>query len=104
MSCTKNLKPVSSTDEARQRGHAGGIASGIARRRKRDLRLAMLALLDSKKDGRTGTERLVAALFEKGLSGDTKAIALIWELAKEGNRKEREEEFFSGNLNALSED
>ena len=34
----ENLKPYQSEDEAREGGRKGGIASGAARRRKRDMR------------------------------------------------------------------
>lgn len=83
-----NLQPVRSTDEARERGKAGGIASGIARRKKRDLRLALLALMDNVEDGQTGAERMAAALFKKAVEGDIKAIAMIAELVEQGNSRE----------------
>lgn len=38
MANTDNLIPVRSESEAREKGHKGGIASGEARRRKRDMR------------------------------------------------------------------
>lgn len=83
-----NLQPVRSKDEARERGKAGGIASGIARRKKRDLRLALLALMDGVEDGQTGAERIAAALFRKAVDGDIKAIAMVTELVEQGNHRE----------------
>lgn len=83
----ENLQPVRSESEARQKGKAGGIASGEARRRKRDLRLALLALLDGEENGQTGAERLAAALWRKGLDGDIKAIMEIDRLTQEGRVK-----------------
>lgn len=38
---TKNLQPVKTKEEARERGRNGGIASGVSRRRKRALREAI---------------------------------------------------------------
>ena len=53
-----NLKPFTSEqsrEEAAKNGAKGGVASGEARRRKRDLKLAMQALLEADvKDKRTG--------------------------------------------------
>ena len=43
----KNLHPVQSENEAREKGRKGGIASGAARRRKRDMRQAAKLLLDA---------------------------------------------------------
>ena len=43
----KNLRPVQSEKEAREKGRKGGIASGAARRRKRDMRQAAKLLLDA---------------------------------------------------------
>ena len=42
----ENLKPVRSKEEARERGRAGGIASGKARREKRDRKQMASDLLD----------------------------------------------------------
>lgn len=60
----------------------GGIASGEARRRKRDLRLALEMLLEKEmtsKDGQTmsGTEAITAKLFEQALKGNVKAFETI---------------------------
>lgn len=62
---------------------AGGRASVEARRRKRDLRLALEALLEKsysdKKSGvtMTGAETISTALFKKALKGDTRAFEVI---------------------------
>ena len=44
----KNLKPIQSTEEARERGKKGGIKSGEARRKKRDFAKTFNTLLDAK--------------------------------------------------------
>jgi len=41
-----NLKPVRTKEEARERGKNGGVKSGEARRRKRDMKSAAALLLD----------------------------------------------------------
>lgn len=43
---TENLKPVQTKDEARERGRAGGIASGKARRERKAFRDLMQHYLD----------------------------------------------------------
>lgn len=64
----------------------GGIASGEARRRKRDLKLAIDMLLEREtktKDGSilSGAEAIALKQFEKALKGDTKAFEVIRDTA-----------------------
>ncbi len=66
-----------SGDEAAKLGSAGGKKSGEARRRKRDLKAYMTALLDGDRDGVTGAEALTIALFERAMTGDAKAFELV---------------------------
>lgn len=44
----ENLKPVQSTEEARERGRKGGIASGKARRDKKTVKTIVTELMNSK--------------------------------------------------------
>lgn len=61
----------------------GGKASAEARRKKRDLKLAIQALLEAdikdKKTGETmsGAEALAVAQFRKAMKGDTKAFEIL---------------------------
>lgn len=80
----QNLIPNNerSPTEVRENGQKGGIASGEARRRKRDLRLALEMLLEkdfTDKSGRTltGTEAITAKLFEQAMKGNVKAFETI---------------------------
>lgn len=64
----------------------GGIASGEARRAKRDLRKALEALLDKdfkSKEGETisGAEAIAIKQFEKALKGDTRAFETVRDTA-----------------------
>ena len=80
-----NLKSLAerTTEEKRKIGTMGGKASGEARRKKRDLKLAIQALLESdvkdKKTGETmsGAEALAMAQYRKALKGDTKAFEVL---------------------------
>lgn len=69
--------------ERRENAKKAGIASGEARRKKRDLKLAMQALLEADvKDKRTGetmsgAEAIALAQYRKALKGDAKAFELI---------------------------
>ena len=92
----ENLIPHSqrSKSEARENGKKGGIASGIARRDKRDSRERMKMLLQLPcPDGEGGVlrsditgkpisvgEAIDTALIQKGISGNVKAIQTIYEL------------------------
>ena len=81
----QNLKPFTSDqsrEEAAENGRKGGIASGEARRRKRDLRLALELLLEKEytdKKGKvmTGAEAITTKLFEQAMKGNVKAFETI---------------------------
>lgn len=85
MANEQNLIPTTkrSKSEARENSRKGGIASGEARRKKRDLKLAIQALLEAdikdKKTGETmsGAEALAVAQFRKAMRGDTKAFEVL---------------------------
>ena len=76
-----SLKPVQTKDEARERGRRGGLASGAARRQKRDARATLEALLSGKVnvDGKTLTrlEAICLRQMELALDGDTRAFTVI---------------------------
>lgn len=70
------------TEEQREIARQGGIASGEARRRKRDLRQALELLLEKEyrdKNGNTitGTEAITAKLFEQAMKGNIKAFETL---------------------------
>lgn len=81
MANEQNLRPGEyqlTLDEQKK----GGIASGEARRRKRDLRLALEMLLEkdfTDKNGKTlsGTEAITTKLFEQAMKGNVKAFETI---------------------------
>ena len=73
MAGKENLRPVSSKDEARERGRKGGLASGEARRKRKTLKEELLLMLA---DGET-QQSVTLALIEKAMSGDTKAFEVI---------------------------
>lgn len=70
------------TEEQREIAKKGGIASGEARRRKRDLRQALELLLEKEyrdKNGNTitGAEAITAKLFEQAMKGNIKAFETL---------------------------
>ena len=73
MAGKENLRPVSSKDEARERGRKGGLASGEARRKRKTLKEELLLMLS---DGET-QQSVTLALIEKAMGGDTKAFEII---------------------------
>lgn len=80
----QNLIPNSerSPNEVRENGRKGGVASGKARRDKKNLRQALEMLLEkdfTDKSGKTvsGTEAITAKLFEQAMKGNVKAFETI---------------------------
>ena len=78
-----NLKPIRTTEEARERGSKGGKASGESKREKKRLRECLEAILDGEIeiDGNkvTVTEAMAVAAVKAALRGDWKA----WELVRD---------------------
>jgi hypothetical protein len=63
-------------------GQKGGIASGEARRQKKNLRLALEMLLEKDfkdKDGKivSGAEAITAKLFQQAMNGNVKAFETL---------------------------
>ena len=90
MANNENLKPVRTKSEARERGRAGGKASGAARRRKADFRRTLNALLTTEIDNPEWTPILNAlgldstlesavnmAMIKEALAGNVKAYVAI---------------------------
>lgn len=78
MANPENLKPFDSVMKARESGRKGGIASGESKRKKRELRETLRALLDeTTKDGRTGMENIAIALLAEAEKGNVRAFAEI---------------------------
>lgn len=114
MANEQNLIPVRTKEEAREKGRKGGQASGVSRRRKRDSRLLMQAMLKSvpfldkpTKDnlaklgiGGKGKEKdqydlemlATAALVQKAMRGDVRAHRLMLEILGEDAATNRERE------------
>lgn len=92
----QNLVPIQSTEEARERGRKGGIASGVSRRRKRSLREAAdlylsLPVANRKKWNAIAKEgidpedvdnqmAMIIGLTQAAINGDAKAAKLLFEL------------------------
>lgn len=84
MANEQNLIPFTerSESEVREMNSKGGVNSGEARRRKRDIRLALEALLEkdiTDKHGNTMStaEAIAIKQIEKALKGDTKAFEVV---------------------------
>lgn len=100
----RNLIPVRSTEEARERGRNGGRASGEARRRKKSLREAAelylsLPVSDKRawnklaRDGVSPEDvdnqmAVIAGLTIKAAKGDAKAAKLLFDLLGEQSKEE----------------
>lgn len=93
----QNLKPVRTKSEARERGRAGGKASGRARRRKADFRKTLNMLLTAEIDSEeykpilealgvecTLESALNMAMIKEGLAGNVKAYEAVAKYAGQG--------------------
>ena len=88
MANKKNLIPNNerTPNELREQCRKGGIASGEARREKRDLKKAIEILLETdikNKNGeiKSGAEVIALAQFQKALKGDTRAFEVLRDTA-----------------------
>ena len=82
----KNLKPVRTKKEARERGARGGKKSGEAKRKKKLLKECLDELLAKEWENRNGekmagSEAISIALFRKALAGDMKAFEIVRDTA-----------------------
>lgn len=79
MAGADNLRPVTSTEEARERGRRGGRASGRARRAKRDMRETFRELLDMpmRPGGMTGFGTLEGSEGKNMTVGEAIAMRMI---------------------------
>ena len=86
MAGTENLKFIKSTEEAREKGRAGGIASGKARRRKRAMREAADLFLSLPVTDRRKLKKLKAKeLDEEDIDQQMAMIAGLVEAAQNGD-------------------
>lgn len=83
----KNLTSITTPEEARKMGSKGGVKSGEARRRKRELRQRLEALLEIRREDMDGLDALALALYEKAISGDTRAIEICMAIIGETPRQ-----------------
>lgn len=87
MVSAEDLKPVRTTEEAKERGRRGGIASGESRRRSKAMRNilreigkietfddTMKTLLDSLGVGTSNEYAMAFSMIAKAVSGDTRAF------------------------------
>ena len=111
MANERNLKPARAKSEAREKGRAGGKASGAARRNKRDARETAKLFLDMAAAGqlddnlgklnvepgdRTNLMALIARLVLAAQSGNVQAARLVLELS--GDLPNRPENSFNVNV------
>ena len=75
----KNLVSLAdrTTEEKREIGKKGGIASGKARRERKKFKEDLLLALETIKNGKTVQQHGVEAILEKFMSGDIQAFTTI---------------------------
>ena len=79
MANEQNLRPNTtlSKEEAEKLGRAGGIKSGEARRRKKQLKEELEIIMETLENGKTYQELISTALVKEALKGNTKAYEVI---------------------------
>lgn len=73
MAGKENLRPVSSKDEARERGRKGGLASGEARRKRKTLKEELLLMLEDEEVQKS----VAVALIQEAQNGNVKAFGML---------------------------
>ena len=68
-----NLRPVSSKEEARERGRKGGLASGEARRKRKTLKEELLLMLEDEEVQKS----VAVALIQEAQNGNVKAFGML---------------------------
>ena len=73
MANEQNLKPVSSKEEARERGRKGGLASVEARRKRKTLKEELLLMLEDEEL----QQSVAIALIKQAQNGNVKAFGML---------------------------
>ena len=79
MANEKNLKPVRTKKEARERGKQGGIKSGEARRKRKTLKEELLALLETE----NYNQKISLSMIKEAEKGNVKAFLAIRDTIEE---------------------
>ena len=97
-----NLQPVKTSEEAREKGRAGGIASGKARREKATMKATLEMLLNStSKNGQTYRELATLGLLKGAINGNAQNYRTILETL--GELKQAEEDRTQRELTKVEE-
>lgn len=97
-----NLQPVRTSEEAREKGRAGGIASGKARREKATMKKTLEMLLESNsKSGQTYRELATLGLLKGAINGNAQNYRTILETL--GELKQAEEDRTQRELTKVEE-
>ena len=76
MANEQNLR-TPTTEEAREIGRKGGIASAKARAKRKQFKEDLILALEAIKDGKTVQEHGVAAIINKFMAGDMQAFTIV---------------------------
>lgn len=78
MPAIENLKPVSTKEQARERGRQGGLKSALAKKEAKAFKAIIIERLSQlEKDGRSTKEVLIKKLVDRILKDDVKIPDLI---------------------------
>lgn len=98
----ENLKPISSVEEAREKGRKGGLASVESFRKRKKLKEELSLMLEVvMSNGKTVQENWVSALSKKLLEGDIQTSIFVRDTIGE---KPMDKVEFSGNISKVADD
>ena len=102
MAGIENLKKIQSTEEAREKGRLGGIASGKARREKATMKETLEMLLNStSKSGQSYQELVTLGLLKGAINGNAQNYRTILETL--GQLKQAQEDRTQQQLTKVDE-
>ena len=106
MANEQNLNPIRTKEEAREKGRRGGIKSGEARRRKRDMKSAASLLLDLgcwgpnmnaqmermgiEEEDRTNQMAILVSMMNEAQNGSVRAAEFLRDTAGRNNDRNRD--------------
>lgn len=116
-----NLKPVRTSEEAKKRGRNGGIKSGEARRRKKDMYQITKMMLDSQlnasnkkqvkkiagdlpDEAMTVNAMMVAGQIKSAINGNTRAFKALAEFQTKAEASEQKEEKYTIPITDITKD
>ena len=98
----QNLQPIKSKEKATRLGKKGGIASGVAKRKRKEMKEKMIIALDEldKKTGKDNETAMILRAIKEAKNGDMKAFNTVADRVYD-KPKQAQDIALTGNFNAV---